>query len=127
MHKFKDLLVWQKSLDLAEAVYQFCKVFPTDEKFNLEAQIKRSVVSISSNIAEGAGRGSNNEFKHFIMIALGSSFELETQLLLAGRLKYSQQSVLHHLLIQVEEVQKMLSGLHKSLNYFQFVVLTTQF
>ncbi len=116
MHKFKDLLVWQKSLDLAEAVYQFCKAFPTDEKFNLEAQIKRSVVSISSNIAEGAGRGSNNEFKHFIMVALGSSFELETQLLLAGRLKYGQQSVLDHLMIQVEEVQKMLSGLHKSIN-----------
>jgi len=87
MHKFKDLLVWQKSLDLAEAVYQFCKAFPTDEKFNLEAQIKRSVVSISSNIAEGAGWGSNNEFKHFIMVALGSSFELETQVVVSRAFK----------------------------------------
>jgi four helix bundle protein len=67
-------------MDLAEEVYRLTADFPVSEKFNLESQIKRSVVSISSNIAEGAGRNSKNEFKYFLSISLGASYELETQM-----------------------------------------------
>ena len=67
-------------MDLAKEVYRLTADFPVSEKFNLESQIKRSVVSISSNIAEGAGRNSKNEFKHFLSFSLGASYELETQL-----------------------------------------------
>ncbi len=115
MNKFKDLLVWQKSIDIAEEVYRLTADFPAVEKFNLESQIKRSVVSIASNIAEGAGRGSKNEFKHFLSIALGSSYELETQLILSGRLNYSSKEKVELLLTKLDEIQKMLIGLQKSL------------
>jgi four helix bundle protein len=115
MNKFKDLLVWQKSIDLAEEVYKLTADFPGVEKFNLESQIKRSVISIPSNIAEGAGRGSKNEFKHFLSIALGSSYELETQLILTGRLNYSTKGKVEELVAKLDEIQKMLIGLQKSL------------
>ncbi len=115
MNKFKDLLVWQKSMDLAEEVYRLTADFPVSEKFNLESQIKKSVVSISSNIAEGAGRNSKNEFKHFLSIALGSSYELETQLILSSRLNYGSKANIDLLLVKLDEIQKMLVGLQKSL------------
>lgn len=82
MHNFEKLLFWQKSIALAKEVYLICADLPKDEKFGLISQIKRSVVSIPSNIAEGAGRNSNNEFNHFLGIANASSFELQTQLIL---------------------------------------------
>lgn len=81
MHQFKELTVWQKAVDLATDVYRYTKNFPAEEKFGLTSQIRRSVVSISSNIAEGVGRKSKKEFKHFLDIAYGSASELETQLL----------------------------------------------
>ena len=74
----KELKVWQKVMDLAEKVYSLTKVFPIDEKFGLTNQIRRYVISISSNIAEGAGRNSNKEFRNFLGIANGSSNELST-------------------------------------------------
>ena len=88
MNKFKDLLVWQKAIDLTEFVYLLTTQFPSEEKYGLTSQIRRCVVSIPSNIAEGAGRNSKNEFKHFLSIAFGSSYELETQLILANRFNY---------------------------------------
>lgn len=78
MNKFRELLVWQKGMDLAEEVYAITKGFPVDERYGLQSQIRRCSVSIASNIAEGAGRNSSKEFMHFLSIALGSSFELET-------------------------------------------------
>jgi four helix bundle protein len=116
MNKFKDLLVWQKAIDLTVTVYTLTKSFPADEKFGLISQIRRSVISIPSNIAEGAGRGTKGEFKQFLMIALGSSYELETQVILSGRLiaTISELSLVE-VLDKVNEVQKMILGLHKSL------------
>jgi len=100
---------------LCEIVYLLTNQFPSDEKFGLTAQIKRCVVSVASNIAEGAGRNSKNEFKHFLSIALGSSYELETQLILANRFNYFNKTQLEALLAKLDEVQKMIIGLQKSL------------
>jgi four helix bundle protein len=116
MNKFKDLTVWQKSIDLAEQVYKLTANFPSDEKFGLQSQIKRCVVSIVSNIAEGAGRNSKNEFRQFLSISLGSSYELETQLILASRFNYINNESLASVLQKLIEVQKMIIGLSKSLN-----------
>ncbi len=116
MNKFKELAVWQKSMDLAEMVYKLTADFPGDERFGLQSQIKRCVVSIASNIAEGAGRNSKNEFKHFLSIALGSSYELETQLSLALRFNYINNDSLDVVVVKLNEVQKMIVGLSKSLN-----------
>ena len=82
MHKVEDLKIWKKSMELTKSVYQLVLELPTDEKFGLISQIKRSSISIPSNIAEGAGRNSNKEFKHFLSIANGSVYELQTQLIL---------------------------------------------
>ncbi|MEW7277366.1 four helix bundle protein [Aquimarina sp. 2201CG1-2-11] len=82
MHKVEQLKIWKKSIQLAKSVYQRTSELPSDEKYGLTSQIKRSVISISSNMAEGAGRNSNKEFKHFLSIANGSAYELQTQLLL---------------------------------------------
>ena len=116
MNKFKELTVWQKSMDLAEKVYKLTTGFPSDEKFGLQSQIKRCVVSIASNIAEGAGRNLKNEFRHFLSIALGSGYELETQLSLAFRFNYIDNNSLDSVSVKLSEIQKMIIGLSKSLN-----------
>jgi four helix bundle protein len=86
MHKVEELKIWQKSITLAKQVYKVVADLPGDEKFGLSSQIKRCAVSIASNIAEGAGRNSNKEFKYFLGIANGSSYELHTQLILTYEL-----------------------------------------
>ena len=83
MSEFTKLIAWQRSIDLVEVIYRITKKFPDDEKFNLVSQIRRSAVSIPSNIAEGHGRKTNGEFAHFLRIAYGSSSELETQLIIS--------------------------------------------
>jgi four helix bundle protein len=115
MNKFRELLVWQKGMDLAEGVYAMTKGFPIEERYGLQSQIRRCSVSIASNIAEGAGRNSNKEFKHFLSIALGSSFELETQLLLAGKFEYISKGKIEEVIGKIQEVQKMINGLQKSI------------
>lgn len=115
MHKFKDLIVWQKAVDLAEDVYNITKHFPTEEKYGLASQINRCVVSIPSNIAEGAGRNSENEFHHFLGISAGSAFELETQLIIAQRLGYIESEKLKIIVQKVNEVQNMTFGLQKKI------------
>ena len=85
MSSFRDLLVWQKSMDLADVVYRLTRSFPREETFGLAAQLRRSAVSIASNIAEGQGRSSSREFKQFLNIARGSLCELQTQLEIAQR------------------------------------------
>ena len=115
MNKFKDLKVWQKSMDLAETVYTITQDFPDKEKFGLTSQLRRSAVSIASNIAEGAGRNSNPMFLSFLHIALGSSYELETQILLSYRFKYIDDVVFDKVSYLLDETQKMLMGLIKSL------------
>lgn len=115
MHQFKELTVWQKAVALATDVYSITKDFPTEEKFGLTSQIRRSVVSISSNIAEGAGRKSKKEFKHFLDIAYGSASELETQLLIAQNLNFLNSKHYKTLSERINEIQKMIYSLSKSL------------
>lgn len=86
MHNLKELKIWNKAIDLSVDVYKATSGFPSDEKFNLTSQSRRSAVSIPSNIAEGAGRNSNKEFSNFLGIANGSSYELQTQLIISNKL-----------------------------------------
>ncbi len=115
IHNFKELLVWQKAMDLAVFAYKLTGFFPKEEKFGLISQIQRCAVSIPSNIAEGSGRVSTKEFQHFISIALGSSFELETQVILAFRFNYISNEQMAEFDLLVTPVQKMAFGLYNSL------------
>lgn len=116
MHQFKELKVWQKAIELATHTYEATKNFPKDEKFGLTSQIRRSVVSISSNIAEGAGRNSNNEFKLFLNYAYGSCSELETQLIISKNLEFLSTDSLTTLSESINEIQKMIASLSNTLN-----------
>lgn len=108
MHNFEKLIFWQKSIALSIEVYIVCLDLPLDEKYGLISQIKRSVISIPSNIAEGAGRNNDREFYHFLGIANASSFELQTQLILAKELNLVQSEKIENLLTQINEIQRMI-------------------
>ncbi len=88
MHNFKELRIWSESMAIAKIVFTNTKQFPKEERYGLVSQINRSAVSITSNIAEGAGRNAKKDFKQFVAIALGSPYELETQLILSGDFGY---------------------------------------
>jgi len=107
MNNYKELKIWQKSMDLVEKVYKITSNFPIEEKFGLISQIQRCAVSIPSNIAEGAGRNSNKEFRNFLGIANGSANELNTQLLLSIRIDYVKEEDLDEIFNLVTEIQKM--------------------
>ena len=108
MQDFKKLLIWQKSHLLALAIYKVTATFPDVERYGLISQIRRACVSIPSNIAEGCGRDGNSEFNRFLHISLGSTAELEYQLLLASDLKLLNENEYEQLENQVHEVRKML-------------------
>ena len=116
MHKIEDLKIWQKSMKLTKLVYNVIADLSSDEKYGLISQIKRSSVSIPSNIAEGAGRNSNKEFKHFLSIANGSSYELHTQLTLTVELELISTEKIQPVLDLITEVQKMNYSLQKRLD-----------
>ena len=116
MHKFEDLKIWNKAMDVAEGSYKLTSEFPIDEKYNLSSQIRRSAVSIPSNIAEGAGRNTNGEFKQFLGVANGSSFELITQLYLSERLNLVEKGSAKPLIKETLEICKMNYSLQKSLS-----------
>jgi four helix bundle protein len=99
---------------LVEDIYALTKNFPSDEKYGLSSQIKRAVVSVPSNIAEGAGRKGDKEFIQFLYIAMGSLSELETQLILANRLQFTNS--VESYLSQIEKIKKMLFGLIRYVN-----------
>jgi len=115
MHHFKELNVWQKSIQLATNIYDLTTQYPKQETYGLTSQIRRCTISISSNIAEGAGRFSEKEFRHFLNIAYGSSFELETQLIISKNLKYVDDDSFETLNNKITDVQKMLYKLIKSI------------
>lgn len=115
MHNYKKLSVWSKSVALATEIYSTTKSFPNEEKYTLTSQLRRSVVSISSNIAEGAGRTGKKEFRYFLNIAYGSSFELETQLIISKNLEYLNDSLFEQLSNDLTQIQKMLYKLIKSI------------
>ena len=115
MHKFKELIVWQKSRELVKDIYLTTLSFPADEKFGLTSQIRRAVVSIHSNIAEGAGRTTNSDFCRFLDIANGSACEIETQLHLALDLGFIDEQNFEKINIKIQNVQKLLFNFRKSL------------
>jgi len=88
MNNYKELKVWQKSVDLAVSIYALTKTFPSTEMYGIVDQMRRASVSIPSNLAEGAGRGSNKDFSHFLNISLGSAFELESQLIISEKIGF---------------------------------------
>ncbi|WP_288374285.1 four helix bundle protein [Chryseobacterium culicis] len=108
MHNFENLLFWQKSIALTKNIYITCQEISSDEKYGLISQIKRCTVSIPSNIAEGSGRNSSKEFNHFLAIALGSAFELQTQLILVKELNLLPEEKVNILLNEVSEIQRMI-------------------
>ena len=115
MHKYKELIIWRKSIELVTEIYLVTGSFPDKEKFNLISQINRAAVSIPSNIAEGAGRNSDKEFVQFLAIAHASSYELETQLIVSKNLGYLKKDNLNKLLESIEELQKMNFALQQKL------------
>ena len=107
-HKYRDLLIWKKSIEVAKDVYLLFSFFPKDEKFGLLDQLQRSIVSISSDISEGAGRNSKNEFNHFLGIANGSANEVISQLYLSVELNILKNNDIGPIIGKLEEVQKMI-------------------
>lgn len=116
MHRYKELHVWKKAIDLAVEVYRITEKLPSEEKYGLISQMNKSAVSIPSNIAEGAGRNGKKEFDNFLGIALGSSFELDTQIIISNRLDYINDRDFQHLESELEHLQNMIVKLKKSLN-----------
>lgn len=107
MHKYKELKIWQKAIELVTDIYKATSKFPDKERFGLISQINRATVSISSNIAEGAGRNSDKEFLYFLSIAHASSYETETQLIISYNLNYLSAEELDALTEKINEWQKM--------------------
>jgi four helix bundle protein len=112
---YKELLVWQRAMELVALVYSLTKEFPAEEKFGLVSQLRRAAVSIPSNIAEGQGWFTTGEFKQFLGHARGSLFEVETQLALAERLDFIETGMLSKAEALSGEVGRMLNGLVRSL------------
>jgi len=113
---FKDLKIWQKGIHLVEEVYTVSRSFPKEEMYGLKSQLRRSAVSIPSNIAEGFARLHNREYRNFLYISLGSCAELTTQIIIASRLKYVEKIKADTLLNEIEEISKMTMSLIKKLN-----------
>ena len=115
LKNYKELRVWQKSYELCLKIYGIAPKFPTEEKYGLTSQIKRSAVSIPSNIAEGYGRKTTADYIRMLYIAYGSVCELETQILLAGDLDFIEKRQEDAILSDIAEIERMLKALIKSL------------
>jgi four helix bundle protein len=113
---YQDLLVWQRSMDLVERVYRLTASFPQSEQWGLTSQMRRAVISVPSNIAEGYGRQATGEYRHHLSIGRGSLLELETQILLSKRLKYLQPSDGDSVINEIEQISKMLATLISKLS-----------
>jgi len=113
MHNYRKLSVWYKAIKLVTVVYKMTAKFTSGEKYGLSKQMKRCSISIPSNIAEGAGRNSKNEFRHFLGIAMGSGFELETQVEISKELEFIDSTQCKEIIGEVKPIQKMLYRLIK--------------
>lgn len=112
---YRDLIAWQKGMDLVNRVYELTERFPKKEVYSLTDQIRRAAVSIPSNVAEGQAHFNNGEFLHFLRHARGSLAELETQLLIAEQQKYAEISDVESLMKDADELSRILSGLINSI------------
>lgn len=110
MKTFRDLLIWQKSMTLVTNAYILTSNFPKEELFGLSSQIRRCAISIPSNISEGFGRGTNEDYHRFLKISLGSLFELQTQIEIGLNLKYIPQSDFDKIFEESREIERMLSS-----------------
>lgn len=111
---YRDLIAWQRAMDLVELTYRVTAEFPSSERFSLVLQMRRAAVSIPSNIAEGQGRGGNPELVRFLRIAHGSLRELETQVLISGRLQFASDRSVSHMMELSGEVGRLINGLCRS-------------
>lgn len=116
MRNFRNYEIYQEAMDIATLVYKKTQTFPKHEIFSLTNQINRAVVSIASNIAEGSSRESEKEFSHFLEIATGSAFEVETQLTIAQNLGYLEEKEIKPIIFRLGKVERQLSQLIKMLN-----------
>ena len=112
---YRELIVWQKAVDLVEAVYRASASFPKEEVYGLTSQVRRAAISVPSNIAEGQARNTTADFLHFLSIARGSLKEVETQVIIARRLGYIDEQKESELTNLTEEVSRLISGLASSL------------
>jgi four helix bundle protein len=112
---YRELIVWQKAMDLVERIYRHTSGFPKEEVYGLSSQLRRAAVSVPSNIAEGNARATTRDFLHFLSIAYGSIKEIETQVLIAERLGYDIRKDTPVLMQLTDEVARLISGLSNSL------------
>ena len=115
MHNYKKLNVWVSSISLVKNIYKLTRKFPKDEMFVLTQQLRRAAISIPSNIAEGAGRNSNAQFKNFLQISIGSCYEAETQLIISIELEYISEEELETISKELDSIMKMNHNLQKTL------------
>ena len=115
MRNFKQLLIWQKGFQIAIKSYRVVSSFPKEEKYAISSQITRAAVSIPSNIAEGSSRTSMKDYNRFLEISLGSTFELETQLLIAEAVNFGEKEKRDDLLKEIDEEQKMIMSFMRKL------------
>jgi len=131
MHNIKELKIWNKAITLTAKVYTISAKFPSDERFGLTAQVRRSAVSIPSNISEGAGRNTKGEFVQFLGIANGSLYELQTQIIISEQLGFIQKEECNELLEKIDELQKMNYKLQLSIKktngVSQYAIPSTQY
>jgi four helix bundle protein len=109
MRNFRNLLIWEKAIEITTDVYFFSESLPIEEKFGIRSQITRAAVSMPSNIAEGCSRRSDKEYAHYLEISLGSSFELETQMIICRLINIGDQSIGERILNNLSYFQKMLN------------------
>lgn len=115
MHRYKDLKFWQLSRAYCQEIYLVTNTFPEEEKFGLVAQLRRAVISIPSNIAEGAARTSKKDFSRFLMISIGSCYEIDTQLLISFDLNYMNKEKLEELQNTLNQIIKLISKFNTTL------------
>ena len=113
--RYRDLVVWQKAMETADGIYAATQDWPKEEVYGLTNQVRRAAVAVAANIAEGNGRTGSKEFLHFLSIANGSLYEVETHLLMAQRLQYLSEPACEAFLLQTAELERLLKGLISSL------------
>lgn len=117
---YKDLIVWQKGIELVNEIYVVTRIFPKEEMFGLTNQLRRAAISIPANIAEGWGRSSTKNYVQFIKISLGSLFELETLIIIAKDQNYLEEQIMNKISVEITEIGKMLNKLIRNLeNYIK--------
>lgn len=116
MKHYKELIIWQKGIEIVKKIYAITKHFPNEEKFGIVAQLTRAAVSIPANIAEGSSRNSDKDYARFLQIALGSAFEIQTYLIIAKEMKWAKAEEINELELLLEEEIKMIHRFINTLN-----------